>query len=84
MMLTVHGPPELLDRLQVLADEQGYLEVQTPWGLIPVLLAHDDAVLAEAGRVLPRYVDAAGPLADTGLWLRNAADRAYRKRHGRS
>jgi hypothetical protein len=89
MMLAVHGPPEVLDRLQVLAGEQGYLEVQTPWGLVPVLLAYDDAVLAEADRVLPQYLEphreggAPGPLADTQLWLRNAAERAYRKRTGR-
>jgi hypothetical protein len=83
MMLNVPGPPELLDRLDQLAKEQGYLELMTPWGLVMVAVAGDDAVLAEAGRVIPRYLhDGSDYLATTQLWLRNAADRAYRNRTG--
>jgi hypothetical protein len=85
MMLNVPGPPELLDRLQVLADEQGYLELSTPWGLVMVALAGDDAVMAEAGRVIPRYLaEGSDHLTTTQMWLRNAADRAYRERRARS
>jgi hypothetical protein len=82
-MFAADVPDEMAGWLGKL-EQDGLLTVPTPWGEFSLAVAPDSAVLAEAGRLLPRHLASftGQPSAYQShliYWLRVAADVAHRE-----
>lgn len=88
-MLHVAGPPELADRLDQLAAQDGPLDLVTPFGLFTAQLAGDAALFTAAGERLLHYLKGTTGRGITSrehirYWLRCAADEAQQEARHRS